>query len=305
MMDIQLNTAYSFCQQGHRNYQEDSRYPDAETISGNQRFFIVCDGVGGCDKGEVASQTVCQAMSKAMTVFDFSIDFTNQHFHKVLDAAYNALDKVANDENRDMGTTMTFMCFHAGGCTMAHIGDSRIYQIRPAEGIIYRSDDHSLVNSMVHNGMLTPDEAENHPQRNVITRYMEPVEADQNRCMATVMRTEDVKAGDYFLLCTDGVLHCISDDQLLDLLSGKESDEEKMQTLAAKCNDSEDNNTAWLVGIQSVYPGEEVDINADASESEVTKRLTMKVREQEEVESIQAASNTITRIIKKLTTFIK
>lgn len=299
-MDIQLNTAYSFCQQGHRDYQEDSRYPDTDRIPGNQRFFIVCDGVGGCDKGEVASQTVCQSIAKAMAGTDFTNDFTNQHFHKVLDAAYNALDKIANDDNRDMGTTMTFVCFHAGGCTMAHIGDSRIYQIRPAEGIIYRSDDHSLVNSMVHNGMLTPDEADTHPERNVITRYMEAVEADQNRCMATVMRTEDVKAGDYFLLCTDGVLHGISDDQLLDLLSDKESDEEKMHTLAAKCKDSEDNNTAWLISIQSVTPTEEADSDDDATESEATKRLTMKTRQQEEIESVQAKNTQLKKWFNKI-----
>lgn len=299
-MDIQLNTAYSFCQQGHRDYQEDSRYPDTDRIPGNQRFFIVCDGVGGCDKGEVASQTVCQSIAKAMAGTDFTNDFTNQHFNKVLDAAYNALDKIANDDNRDMGTTMTFVCFHAGGCTMAHIGDSRIYQIRPAEGIIYRSDDHSLVNSMVHNGMLTPDEAENHPQNNVITRYMESVEADQNRCTATVMRTEDVKAGDYFLLCTDGVLHGISDDQLLDLLSGKESDEEKMLTLAEKSKDSEDNNTAWLISIQSVTPTEEADSDDDATESEATKRLTMKTRQQEEIESVQAKNTQLKKWFNKI-----
>lgn len=299
-MDIQLNTAYSFCQQGHRDYQEDSRYPNADSISGAQHFFVVCDGVGGCEKGEVASQTVCRAIGKAMAGINLDSDFTNQQFHKVLDAAYNALDRIANDDNRDMGTTMTFVCFHAGGCTMAHIGDSRIYQIRPEEGIIYRSDDHSLVNSMVHNGMLTPDEAGTHPQRNVITRYMEAVEADQNRCMATVMRTEDVKADDYFLLCTDGVLHGISDDQLVDLLRGKGSDEEKMHALAEKSKDSEDNNTAWLISIQSVTQTEVSDSDDEDTESEVTKRLTMKARQQEEIESVQEKGNQLKKWFNKI-----
>lgn len=299
-MDIQLNTAYSFCQQGYRDYQEDSRYPNADSISGAQHFFVVCDGVGGCEKGEVASQTVCRTIGKAMAGINLDSDFTNQQFHKVLDAAYNALDRIANDDNRDMGTTMTFVCFHAGGCTMAHIGDSRIYQIRPEEGIIYRSDDHSLVNSMVHNGMLTPDEAGTHPQRNVITRYMEAVEADQNRCMATVMRTEDVKADDYFLLCTDGVLHGISDDQLVDLLRGKGSDEEKMHALAEKSKDSEDNNTAWLISIQSVTQTEVSDSDDEDTESEVTKRLTMKARQQEEIESVQEKGNQLKKWFNKI-----
>lgn len=300
-MEIQLNTAYSFCQQGRRNYQEDSRFPDADSTTGSQRFFVVCDGVGGCEKGEVASQTVCQAMGKAMKGINFSVDFSNSHFHKVLDVAYHALDKIADDSNRDMGTTMTFVCFHAGGCTMAHIGDSRIYQIRPTEGIIYRSDDHSLVNSLVHNGMLTPDEANSHPQRNVITRYMEAVEADQNRCTATVMRTEDIKAGDYFLLCTDGVLHCITDDELQQLLLSEKSDEEKMKNLADICLDSEDNNTAWLVSVRKVIDDSIAsEDTSDTDETAVTRRMTMKVRNQEEVESIQSSSYNFRKWFKKM-----
>ena len=301
MMEIQLNTAYSFCQRGRRDHQEDSRFPVADCAPGSQRFFVVCDGIGGCEKGEVASQTVCQAMAKAMKGTDYNADFTNSHFHRILDAAYHALDKIVDDSNRDMGTTMTFICFHAGGCTMAHIGDSRIYQIRPSEGIIYRSNDHSVVNSLVHNGILAPDEADSHPQRNVINRYMEAVEADQTRCTATVMRTEDVKAGDYFLLCTDGVLHRISDDELQLLLLSEKPDEEKMKELADICTDSEDNNTAWLVSIRKVTSdGMDSDDKPSMTETSVTRRLTMKARSQEEVESIQPSGNNLRKWFNKM-----
>lgn len=289
-MEIKLKTAYSFRQQGRRDHQEDSRHPNEEQALATQRFFVVCDGVGGCEKGEVASQTVCEAIGKAMTGVDFSRDFTNEDFHKVLDSAYNALDRAANSGSRDMGTTVTFVCFHAGGCTMAHIGDSRIYQIRPSEGIIYRSDDHSLVNSMVHNGMITPEEGLTHSQRNVITRFMEPVEADQNRCMATVMRTTDVMAGDYFLLCSDGVLHCISDEHLLQILMGDKSNEKKMHLIADMSKESEDNNTAWLIAVADVIDDKGT-VTADQSDESdvlpVTKRMTTKTRHLEEIESIQ------------------
>ena len=290
MMDIRLKTAYSFHQQGRRDHQEDSRFPDVEQASDKQRFFVVCDGVGGSEKGEVASGTVCRAIGRFMSDVDFSCDFTNDAFHQLLDASYDALDKAANRENKEMATTMTFVCFHAGGCTMAHIGDSRIYQIRPSEGILYRSDDHSLVNSMVRNGMITPEEAQEHPQRNVITRFMEPVDADQNRCMATVMRTMDVRSGDYFLLCTDGVLHCISDDLLLQILTGDESDEMKMRQLAELSKESEDNNTAWLIAVADVID-DKGSVTADQSDESdvlpVTKRMSTKTRHLEEIESIQ------------------
>lgn len=288
-MKIKLYQAYSFCQQGQREYQEDSRFPDTEIPDTSQRFFIVCDGVGGCEKGEVASQTVCEAFCKAFKKVDFDEDFTNEDFSHVLDIAYNALDAKANDENREMATTLTFACFHGGGCTMAHIGDSRIYQIRPSEGILYRSDDHSIVNSMVHSGNLTPNQAINHPQSNVIARYMEPVDSDSSRCMATVMRTKDVQAGDYFFLCTDGVLHCVSDDQLVDILSSTESDDRKMNKIASMSQTSEDNNTAYLIHVEEVEtdPATAEETEMYDEDSHATKKIKVTSQTLEDIESVQ------------------
>ena len=292
-MDIKLNQAYSFHQKGQRDYQEDSRFPDADAPDLSQHFFVVCDGVGGCDKGEVASKTVCESFGSSMKHFDYSQDFTNADFSRVLDAAYNALDAKVNDSNREMATTLTFVCFHGGGCTMAHIGDSRIYHIRPDEGILYRSDDHSVVNNLVHNGMLSPEQALNHPQSNVITRYMESVDSDQNRCMATVMRTVDVADGDYFFLCTDGVLHQVTDEELVDILSSDESDKVKMQQIAKMSEDSEDNNTAYLVSVAQVVAdaGTVQEAEQTDDDSHTTKKIKVVPQTHEEIESIQKQSN--------------
>ena len=100
--------------------------------------------------------------------------------------------------------------------------------------------------------MLTPDEAVNHPQSNVITRCMEPTRSDQRRSMATVFRTRDIRQGDYVLLCTDGVLHCISDEELVALTEDDSSCQEKVRALADRCKDSTDNNTAWMVRVDQV-----------------------------------------------------
>lgn len=289
-MNIRLNQAYSFHQVGKREYQEDSRYPDFNASDKDQCFFVVCDGVGGCDKGEVASRTVCEAFGDTMSKINLEDEFTNEDFSRVLDAAYDALDAKADSSNREMATTLTFVCFHGGGCTMAHIGDSRIYQIRPSEGILYRSDDHSMVNTMVHNGVLTPEQAINHPQGNVITRYMESVDSDRNRCMATVMRTVDLAAGDYFFLCTDGVLHKVSDDDLVEILSSDISDDEKIGMIAKKSEDSEDNNTAYLVSVAEVYTDS---VTAERTEmvgeenDHTTKKIKVASQNLEEIESVQ------------------
>lgn len=252
-MEIKLAQAYSFCQLGQRKNQEDARWPNTDIIDEKQRFFVVCDGVGGSEKGEVASSTVCHSIQEALSHADLSaMLFTNQDFSMVLDVAYDALDSKANRQTKDMATTMTFVCFHQGGCMMAHIGDSRIYQVRPGHGIIYRSEDHSLVNSLVHNGIITPEQAVNHPQSNVITRYMGPKETDRDRCMATVVNTKDIQKNDYFFLCSDGVLHNLSDEELVVILSSDKSNQEKNDIIASKSFSSSDNNTAILINVADV-----------------------------------------------------
>jgi len=251
-MKITTSTGYSFHQLGQRNNQEDSRFPDKNISQPGQQFFVVCDGVGGSEMGELASSIVAKHFGKKLSKMNFNEEFTDEKMLEVLDDAYIALDNAATDENRDMGTTLTMVCFHVKGCVMAHIGDSRIYQIRPNEGVVYRSDDHSLVNQMVHLGQITPEEAINHPHNNVITRCMGPTNDDQRRSMATVFRTSNVKAGDYLVLCSDGVLSCITDDELIDLLGSDLSDEAKVAEMARRCHDSSDNNTAWVVRVDNV-----------------------------------------------------
>ena len=290
-MKIALKTSYSFHQFGQRDNQEDSRYPDIDMVDGGHRFFLVCDGVGGCEKGEVASNTVCKSFASSLRDFDFSHEFTSDDFGRALDHAYDALDKKSDSSNEGMATTLTFICFHEGGCTMAHIGDSRIYQVRPSEGIIYRSEDHSLVNSMVHNGMITPEEAVNHPQSNIITRYMESVASDESRCMATLLQTKDIQAGDYFFLCTDGVLHCVTDEELVNILTDDSlSDADKIQKMAAMSHDSNDNNTAWLIGVDHVEGAvTEVPKCEDSNQDDAgkTQRVRVDHKETMEIESLQ------------------
>lgn len=291
-MKITLSQSFSFCQLGVRDNQEDARYPNIDAIDDKQRLFIVCDGVGGSENGELASQTVCDSFATSLKDFDFTKDFSNEDFGKALDCAYDALDKKAKGDSKDMATTLSFVCFHGGGCTMAHIGDSRIYLIRPEEGILYRSDDHSLVNSMVHNGVITPEEAKDHPQNHVITRYMESVAKDENRCQATVIRWDNLKAGDYVFLCTDGVTHSLTDDKLIDILSAPLlKNEEKMCIISNKCKESPDNSTAWLIPITNIE-GIAKDSSSDQCVNiSQTKRLQVGRKGTEEIESIKSTSH--------------
>ena len=252
-MRITISQAFSFCQQGGRDYQEDARYPDIDQVEAGQRFFLVCDGVGGSDHGELASRTVCKAFAEKIDKLDLRAGLTEAQFSDALSHAYDQLDNAARTVDGDMATTLTFVCFHAGGCAMAHIGDSRIYHIRGNAGILYRSEDHSLVADMVHNGLITPSEAANHPQRNVITRCMEPSDSHLDRSEASFVNTTDVEPGDCFFLCSDGVLHELGDDRLVSLLTSSEkSDGEIIREIAGISASSDDNNTAFLIRIGGV-----------------------------------------------------
>jgi protein phosphatase len=266
-MEISLRQPYSFCQVGRRGNQEDARYPDDDTPQDCKPAFIVCDGVGGQDKGEIASRTVADAIGKYMLKVDLTTPFTDRTFQKVLDYAYSSLNKQFEAVSREMATTLTFVCFHKNGAFCAHMGDSRIYHVRPGVGIIYQSEDHSLVNALVHSGNLTPEEAINHPKSNVITRCMGYAEKGAARPTATTIQIDDIEAGDYFFLCTDGVLHKLDDTELLTIFSSDKTDKEKINLIATKSKNSSDNNTAYLIGIESVVLDDiDKSISKDASQ---------------------------------------
>lgn len=266
-MQIDLFPARSFHQVGRRNHQEDARFPDSDQSPADSRTFIVCDGVGGLAHGEIASSTVAHAIGEFMESMDLSQELDPHDFGPALAAANDSLRNFRNQSTGNMATTLTCVAFHAGGALCAHIGDSRIYQIRPGVGIIYRSNDHSLVNSLVHSGVITPEEVENHPQSNVITRCMGFIDDHLEEPSAAVINISDIQPDDYFFLCSDGVTAKISDKKLTEIISFDISDEEKIEILATLSENSHDNNTAYLIHIDNVEGGEISDENDIEPES--------------------------------------
>ena len=248
-MKIELGQSYSFVQPGIRHSMEDARFPDCDVPSPTQRVFLVCDGVGGNSKGEVASRTVCDAIGNALMRRDLTKPLGEKEFAIALGEAYTALEK-ASVQARDMATTMALMAFHGAGVMVAYIGDSRIYQVRPGVGIMYRSDDHSLVNAMVHAGKISPDEVETHPKRHYITRSMS-CDSDE-RDPAAVLQITDVEPGDYFVATTDGLLCEVTDEQLEEVFGLNIYDEKKINKLREMSKDSGDNSAVVIVPVKSV-----------------------------------------------------
>ncbi len=252
-MIIKIGRPGTFSEQGRKDQQEDRTYPRTQAdMSPNDKCFVLCDGMGGHEKGEVAAEIVSETLYKSLTSNPPAGGYADkQWFDRSLNAAYNALDKMDLSSERRPGTTMTCVYLAENGVLCAHIGDSRIYQVRPGQGILYRSEDHSLVNQMVKLGEITPEEAEHHPKRNIITRAMQP-KLDK-RYAADIVVISDVKAGDYFFLCCDGILEQLSDKKLVEIISADTDVMQKRNEIYDIChNKTRDNYTCILIPITEV-----------------------------------------------------
>ena len=239
---------------GQRSNQEDSIFPTSDRVTAEDRLFIVCDGMGGHESGEVASQTVCQTMSEyILSQASPEGTFTDEQFNEALNAAYDSLYQKDNGAAKKMGTTMTLLKFHSGGCLLAHIGDSRIYHIRPSERYIFHTRDHSLINDLYDIGEITLEEMKTSKQKNVITRAMQP--NLERRPKADIKHITDIRPGDYFFMCSDGMLEETDDSDLLNILSDPDTtDDEKTQILTKVSKNNRDNHSAFLIHILDLIP---------------------------------------------------
>ncbi len=212
---------------------------------------MVCDGVGGAERGEIASRLAVVSLDTFLRLHPTS-NVTATYVQQAVAYAEDQFNAYLTDNEQaaGMATTLTLVCFHETGATVAHIGDSRVYHVRNGQ-VIWRTDDHSYVAELVKSGVLTPEEAHRHPQRNIITRALQ---GGSNSIQASVYTTDDLQAGDYFFLCSDGVLERVNDTLIGLVLGGtSESNEQKLARLRqVSTGHTRDNFTAYLIQIEQV-----------------------------------------------------
>lgn len=253
-MKIKTDRPLSIFEIGCRSNMEDCIYPAHGETTDKDRLFILCDGMGGHENGEVASSIVCRVM--ADYIQNHSKGFiTDETIKAALNDAIENLDKEDNGASRKMGTTMTLLYFHRGGCIAAHIGDSRIYHIRPKNSwIMYKSRDHSLVYDLYMAGEIDKEEMATYSRKNVITRAIMP---NQDECPKTdIVHITDIKAGDIFYMCSDGMLEQMGDEELVDVLCCDMSWDEKREQLIELTKDNKDNHSAYIISITEVVKEE-------------------------------------------------
>jgi PPM family protein phosphatase len=208
-------------------------------------LFVVADGMGGAQAGEVASEIAVESFDGGLPGGSPAdglvqvIEEANRRIHE---------RSRAEAQRAGMGTTVTAAYVGEREVTIAHVGDSRAYLLRGGE-LERLTRDHSLVGELVARGKLTEEQAETHPQRSVITRALGP-EAD----VEVDVRVYQARAGDVFMVCSDGLTSMVPEARVRELLEGSKSLERAGRELIAAANDAggRDNITVVLFRLEEV-----------------------------------------------------
>lgn len=284
MMKIELGNICCIHETGGRGHQEDSYSPDQTHLSPDSRAFCVCDGMGGHSNGEIASRIISETM-----VADYPLFMEPEPSESNLLALFrNARylleqDEHAHEGKRVMGTTLTFVGFTKKGLYVAHLGDSVIYVLRPGRvtRLLYRSEDHSQTYRMIKNGQITPIQGLFNTQRNIMDKAVMPFTLHD----PDIRLLTDLQAGDYIMLCTDGITENLTDEMVRFIFAPYRTTDEIEQLLRAHCQLSTDNYTALIIPVVAVEH-EESDMESSIDSQPETKTDLSEQIEQEQDEPV-------------------
>lgn len=236
---------------GQRANNEDFVLP----VDERSRLFIVCDGIGGWDRGEVASQLVGEGLAKYFHQHSGE-PISEAYLAEALRCAYFVLAEhlQQNPLLNKLGTTLTLLYLDERGATVVHIGDSRVYQLRGGQ-ILFQTQDHKYVRDLVADGVITEAQALTHPRRNTLSRSVgaESGQFPPKMDRPDITRLTDIRAGDRFLLCTDGVLEKIDNRAMEAVFAQSTSSTNIVDQILFRCQDqTRDNYSGCLVTIRSV-----------------------------------------------------
>ena len=231
---------YSITHKGHiRKNNEDS-------IFTGEYYAVVADGMGGHNAGDVASQMIVDSI--AVSFKDKKIDeITSRDVKKAISDANKEVwgNAKRNSERKGMGSTATLAVFKEKKVFIGQVGDSRAYKFSKGK-LTQITKDHSYVQELVDAGHISIHEAENHPQRNVITRAV-----GTHIDIETDFFAVDIKSGDIILLCSDGLISCVSDKEIEDILvCDITTAAERLVDAALKCGGSD--NISVIVAVPEV-----------------------------------------------------
>ena len=234
-----------FSDKGHVRSSNQDAFMIGQMDDGSS-WAVVCDGMGGANGGNIASRLAVDHFSASLKA-GYRSGMSESSVKNLMQSAVSAANIRVFDKSREskdlngMGTTIVAVLLIGATAYFIHAGDSRAYAFTNGE-FIQLTRDHSIVQSMVENGKLTPEEACFHPRKNVITRALgveESVDGEFN--------VFDTSEGDKLLLCTDGLSNFVETEAIINMLNSEtENKAEELVNLANK-NGGGDNITAVVI----------------------------------------------------------
>jgi PPM family protein phosphatase len=236
---------------GHARENNEDKFdfyePDEEPLlAARGSVYLVCDGMGGHNAGQIASELAAKQFLHAY----YHLGGTAQEAarHAILQAHHYIAEMASKIPSRyGMGTTLTALILKQDEGILAHVGDSRCYRLR--EGVFEQlSRDHTLVARLVEQGIITPEQAKYHPQRNVIRQAVGV--ADPSEPLEPDIETFALQAGDLYLLCSDGLTDMVDDAEIEAILRDEPPTRAAWRLVdRALANGGRDNITVVLVQI--------------------------------------------------------
>ncbi len=222
------------------------RPANEDSLLARAPLFVVADGMGGAQAGEVASRIAVESFQSGLPDASHP-ELELAMLAQAANARIHELSHV-NAEQAGMGTTLTAVYVGEQEVAIAHVGDSRAYCLRDGE-LLRLTDDHSLVDELMRQGRLTPEEAVEHPQRSVITRALGPEDA-----VDVDTRSFRARADDVYLLCSDGLTTMLSEQEIAAALLANPRLRDAGEALIAGANQAggRDNITVVLIRLEEV-----------------------------------------------------
>ncbi len=225
-----------------REQNQDSIFAFTSLLASNNAqipigVYIVADGMGGHEDGDIASEVACRVMGEYiirhlyLPLLTPNPEPPEQSIQEILHTGVQEANEAIHKEAPNGGTTLTVAVVMGRQLSIAHVGDSRAYLITPENGLELITRDHSMVNRLVEMGQLTPAEASEHPQRNVLYRALgqgEPLEAE--------VATHKLPKSGYLMLCSDGLWGVINAETIQNIISAGPTPAEICQNLVAAAN---------------------------------------------------------------------
>lgn len=222
-------------------------YAEYYTSKAEQHLFVLCDGVGGHQAGDVASRMTTNYLGEKFAAIENPFTLENLQ-NWMLDSIQDVnqfiyKESVEHAELVGMGTTLVMASYVDGQIVIAHVGDSRAYSYKHGD-LKQLTEDHSLVNELIRSGEITEEEGNHHPRRNVVTQSIggtETVTAELNQVAISEV--------EMLLLCSDGLTNMVSREELIDLFNKHRFEDGFGEMMVQAANDAGgmDNITLILV----------------------------------------------------------